>query len=75
MKSNLNGYIEYKMFFNALAYNQQINKNLIKLFIKVNDQTYFPESIFYENYGGYSHEVGINMKRIDDIIHNIVYKL
>ena len=73
MKPNLNlEYIRYKMLFITSAFNQSINKNLVKLLIKVNDRIYFPEFIFYGNYGNSSYEIYIKIKRLADIVHKIL---
>lgn len=59
-------YIKYKMLF-MISINQAINKNLVKLFIKVNNQIYFPEFIFYRAYDDHFNEVCIELEIINDI--------
>lgn len=58
-------YIEYKVLYNTLAYYQQINENLIKLLIKVNNRIYFPEFIHFEG-------ILIKAERINDIVCNVL---
>ena len=72
MKSILNDdYIKYKLFFMLAAFEQSINENLIKLFITVNNQIYFPKFIFYRAYDDDFNGARIKIKRIDNIIHKV----
>ena len=74
MNKSINGdYIEYRMFFIISAYYQQINENLIKLFIKSNKRIYFPEFILYKNFTNQPNTVLMDLGEIDEIVEGVLY--
>lgn len=77
MKLNLNPkYIQYKVLFITSSYFQQINEKAVELFIMANDQSYFPEFIFYhitkDVDKSYLNRAVINIRRIAYIVDEVL---